>query len=174
MNGHWIEKLVFHRIFIRCESLNMNILIICVIIFNLLILYLIACIKWEYNGIGFFFFHELLLFRKQRSSHWIKISIDFRFNGRFREWWKPCQRESTKYCLNTFPTRFSCPACLFFFQLFDTLFAKWKRSIDWISMRKMQIDAFTYRFIIPYRIHLWAKHNECEHSKQQCFKCEEQ
>lgn len=43
-----------------------------------------------------------------------------------------------------------------------------------INFIQSRFEAFTYRFIIPNCIHLWAKHNECEHSKQQCFKRQEQ
>lgn len=105
-------------------------------------------------------------------SHWIKISIDFRFNCGSCKWREPCQWESTKYWLNTFPTGLSRPAGLLFFQLFDTLFGKCQHQL--ISIRAMQSTPVTYRFIIPNCVHLWAEHNECEHSKQQCFKCQEQ
>ena len=56
--------------------------------------------------------------------HRIQVTLKFSFS-----WWackrrKPCNRKSSKYCLNTLPSRLLHPACLFFLQLFNSLHTK--------------------------------------------------
>jgi hypothetical protein len=53
--------------------------------------------------------------------HWIQVIFKFGFRRWACERWKPCKRKSSKYCLNTLPSRLLHPACFFLLQLFNSL-----------------------------------------------------
>lgn len=182
---------------------------------------LFACMRWgslDFN----FWFHVIATkwwkaFSGDTHLHGIKITIDFWFDGRFCEWRKPCQRESSEYCLNTFPTGFFRPTGFLFFQLLDALWntsnvryiaghsnrihrafnvgrssghldGRWEHSAPFKMVKRifseqyqalrarywptLNVQSFTYRFIVPNGTHLWAKHYKCEYGKQQCLKCQ--